>query len=60
MYCLNKPANSFEKAVTLSVYEDIVKVLPKHSDYPISMCVEGNSCFKQVNKEQKHEPTYNS
>lgn len=47
-------------AVTLNVYEDIVKVLQKNPDYPIRVCVEGNSCFKQVTKEQKHEPTHNS
>lgn len=60
MHCLNKTGNSFEKPVTLSVYEDIVKVLQKGFDYLISVCIEGNSCFKQVTKEQKHEPTHYS
>lgn len=55
-----KTENNFEMAVTLNVYVDIIKVLQKHFDFPVRVCVEGNSCFKQVNREQKHEPTHNS
>lgn len=57
MHCLNKTGTSFQMAVNLNAYEDNVKVLQKNSDYPIRVGVEGNSCLKQVNKEQKHEPT---